>query len=308
MALIKSLIFWKTHSHAKMAPRHPAHRNNLADPASSWSIGRRHVDERPAFRNIDRTCVPGTVWGTASNRTAKSRSTPCLSLRRPAYPNIRRDVRTPSRPPPHQPQPPPSSSRQTQKKPPSLQPRHLCADFHRHRHLAARAATTARHRVVKWIMRTFRDGAEGVSLGSTVGPFHSAANAARGMQGYAPAVIEGRWNALTIFDALLDRLPPAAAATERDRWRNRIDAVTLQLALREWLAGPLNEKPALLVIDGLHDVLEFACEYRLQSASEKRMAPRACGGAQSFRRNAQRPVALAPHEPLRLQSVGKRRG
>ena len=49
-------------------------------------IGRRHVDERPAFRNIDRRCVPGTVWGTASNRTAKSRSTPCLSLRRPSLP------------------------------------------------------------------------------------------------------------------------------------------------------------------------------------------------------------------------------
>ena len=101
-----------------------------------------------------------------------------------------------------------------------------------------------------------RRGGGRVGLRLTVGPNY-AANAARGMQGYAPAVIEGRWNALTIFDALLDRLPPAAAATERDRWRNRIDAVTLQLALREWLAGPLNEKPALLVIDGLHDVLEL---------------------------------------------------
>ena len=99
-------------------------------------------------------------------------------------------------------------------------------------------AITARRPVVKWIKRTFRDGAEGVLVyGSTVGPNY-AANAVRGMQGYAPAVIEGHWNALTIFDALLDRLPPAAAAMERDEWRNGIDAVTLQLALQEWLAGP----------------------------------------------------------------------
>ena len=139
-----------------------------------------------------------------------------------------------------------------------LTPHRRCDNAEDHP-LAARAAITARRPVVKWIKRTFRDGAEGVLVyGSTVGPNY-AANAVRGMQGYAPAVIEGHWNALTIFDALLDRLPPAAAAMERDKWRNGIDAVTLQLALQEWLAGPLNEKPALLVIDGLHDVLEFAC-------------------------------------------------
>ena len=164
---------------------------------------------------------------------------------------------------------------------------HRCCDNVEDHPLAARAATTARHRVVKWIMRTFRDGAEGVLVyGSTVGPNY-AANAARGMQGYAPAVIEGRWNALTIFDALLDRLPPAAAATERDRWRNRIDAVTLQLALQEWLAGPLNEKPALLVIDGLHDVLEspasIGSRARVKSAWRPALAAalKAFGGTRS---------------------------
>jgi hypothetical protein len=84
-------------------------------------IGRRHVDERPAFHGIDRTCVPGTAWGTASSRTAKSRSTPCLSLRRPSLPQhpprrqgakTRRSINLSHAP---------SSSRQTQKKPPSSQ-------------------------------------------------------------------------------------------------------------------------------------------------------------------------------------------
>ena len=72
----------------KSAPGHDTQRTETTSPIQRRHarIGRRHVDERPAFRDIDRTCVPGTVWGTASNRTAKSRSTPCLSLKRPSLP------------------------------------------------------------------------------------------------------------------------------------------------------------------------------------------------------------------------------
>jgi hypothetical protein len=47
-------------------------------------IGRRNLDERAAFRDIDRTCVPGTVWGTAASGTCKSRSAPCLTWKRPS--------------------------------------------------------------------------------------------------------------------------------------------------------------------------------------------------------------------------------
>ena len=120
----------------KSAPGPDTQRTETTSPIQRrhGRIGRRHVDERPAFRDIDRTCVPGTVWGTASNRTAKSRSTPCLSLRRPSlpqHPPRRQDAITRRR---INLSHAPSSSRQTQKKPPSSQPRHLCADFHRHRH------------------------------------------------------------------------------------------------------------------------------------------------------------------------------
>jgi hypothetical protein len=38
------------------------------------------VDERHDCRNTDAACVPSTVWGTASNLTAKFRSAPCLPL------------------------------------------------------------------------------------------------------------------------------------------------------------------------------------------------------------------------------------
>ena len=126
----------RDHNNYKSAPGPDTQRTETTSPIQRrhGRIGRRHVDERPAFRNIDRTCVPGTVWGTASNRTAKSRSTPCLSLRRPSlpqHPPRRQDAITRHR---INLSHAPSSSRQTQKKPPSLQPRHLCADFHRHRH------------------------------------------------------------------------------------------------------------------------------------------------------------------------------
>ena len=57
--------------------------------------------------------------------------------------------------PPHQPQPRTISSRQTQKKPPSSQPRHLCADFHRHRHDPHVVGVTAAHVVLPWIHRVF---------------------------------------------------------------------------------------------------------------------------------------------------------
>ena len=72
----------------RSAPARDTQRTETTSPIQRrhGRIGRRHVDERSAFRDIDRTCVPGTVWGTASSRTAKSRSTPCLSLRRPSLP------------------------------------------------------------------------------------------------------------------------------------------------------------------------------------------------------------------------------
>ena len=38
------------------------------------------MDERHDCRNTDAACVPSTVWGTASNVTAKFRSSPCLPL------------------------------------------------------------------------------------------------------------------------------------------------------------------------------------------------------------------------------------
>ena len=38
------------------------------------------MDERHDCRNTDAACVPSTVWGTASNVTAKFRSAPCLPL------------------------------------------------------------------------------------------------------------------------------------------------------------------------------------------------------------------------------------
>jgi hypothetical protein len=88
---------------------------------------------------IDRTCVPGTVWGTASSRTGKSRSTPCLSLKRqslPQHPPLRQGATTRRR---INLSHAPSSSRQVQREPPSSQPRHLCTHFRRHRQRAVSA-------------------------------------------------------------------------------------------------------------------------------------------------------------------------
>ena len=60
-------------------------------------IGGHPVDERHDSRNTDAACVPSTVWGTASNVTAKFRSTPaCPAIQASPRPAVQRRVGTQS--------------------------------------------------------------------------------------------------------------------------------------------------------------------------------------------------------------------
>ena len=111
------------------------------------------------------------------------------------------------------------------------------------------------------MLRAFREGKTGALIYGmgALGKSSLAARVTSRMQDYKPVVIFERYDALTIFDALLDALPPALKAGEKSQWREQIgksDPAPLEYALQAWLSGPLNESPVLLVIDDLERILE----------------------------------------------------
>lgn len=70
-------------------------------------------------------------------------------------------------------------------------------------------------------------------------------------------VVYERYDAPTIFDQLLQALPGGERATWEQTWREAIRANGARLgdALEDLLQGPFDEKPILLIIDDLEQVL-----------------------------------------------------
>ena len=107
------------------------------------------------------------------------------------------------------------------------------------------------------------------------------------MPQHAPVVIFERYDALPIFDAILDGLDPEAASRNAP-WREvvKADPATLGLALESWLSGPLDEAD-LLIVDDLERILETPSQSDAPTGAWRTIARR-CGGAFGFRTRAKR--------------------
>jgi hypothetical protein len=84
-----------------------------------------------------------------------------------------------------------------------------------------------------------------------------AARIASRMTGHKSVVVFGRYDALTVFDRVVDALPAPERAGVRSAWREAVaaDVAVLAEALETLLEGPLDAQPMLL-IDDLERILE----------------------------------------------------
>ncbi len=117
-----------------------------------------------------------------------------------------------------------------------------------------------RRRAIQSVLRAFRDGQQGVLIHGmgALGKSSLAARVMNRMPQHAPVVIFERYDALTIFDALLAALDPKVQTAEKPAWREQVktDPAALGLTLQSWLEGPLDERPVLLIMDDLERILE----------------------------------------------------
>ena len=74
-----------------------------------------------------------------------------------------------------------------------------------------------------------------------------------------PVVVFERYDALAIFDKVLDALKPAERLSEEKTWREQVKSTPARLgeALESWLEGPLDTHPILLIVDDLERILEM---------------------------------------------------
>ena len=110
------------------------------------------------------------------------------------------------------------------------------------------------------VLRSFRDAQSGVLIHGmgALGKSSLAARVQSRMPHHHPVVIFERYDALTIFDQVLQALEFKTQAVEKAQWRDIVKADTTQLAqaLQSWLSDPLDAKPILLIIDDLERILE----------------------------------------------------
>ena len=118
-----------------------------------------------------------------------------------------------------------------------------------------------RRRQIQEILRAFQDRAmAGVlvyGMGN-IGKSSVAARAAHRLPKHQAVVIYDRYDGPAIFDRLLEALPGAARPAWAGQWRQSIEAdgTLLGHALEDFLAGPLANRPILLIIDDLEQILE----------------------------------------------------
>jgi tetratricopeptide (TPR) repeat protein len=119
-----------------------------------------------------------------------------------------------------------------------------------------------RRRNAQTILRTFREGNFAGVLIHGMGNLGKSSLAQRvftRMDGkYDAVVVYGRYDALTVFDRLVAALPERQREDWNGYWRERIinDNNLLGNAVEEALKGAFNDRPVLLVIDDLEQILE----------------------------------------------------
>ena len=126
--------------------------------------------------------------------------------------------------------------------------------------VATRAEFVGRRRATQAVLRAFRERASGALIHGmgALGKSSLAARVQNRMARHVPVVIFERYDALAIFDAVLEALEPKDRLNEKATWREvvKADATNLALVLEAWLKGPLNSRPMLLIIDDLEQILE----------------------------------------------------
>ena len=125
--------------------------------------------------------------------------------------------------------------------------------------VASRSAFVGRRRALQSILRAYRDGASGVLIHGmgAVGKSSAAARIANRLS-LPTCVIFEHYDGLTIFDSLVDMLPPAERQGQRATWRDTVlrDEAMLSDALEGWLQDRFDKSPILVIIDDLEQILE----------------------------------------------------
>jgi tetratricopeptide (TPR) repeat protein len=126
--------------------------------------------------------------------------------------------------------------------------------------VASRAEFVGRRREIQRVLKSFRESQRGVLIHGmgALGKSSLAARVQSRMPQHRPVVIFERYDALAIFDEVLEALAPDVRRAEKVRWREIVkgDASALADALESWLAGPLDAAPILLIVDDLERLLE----------------------------------------------------
>jgi len=126
--------------------------------------------------------------------------------------------------------------------------------------VAKRSEFVGRRRQAQAVLKAFHDGAAGVLIHGmgNLGKSSLAARIASRMTGHTTVVVFGVYDALAIFDRIVDAVPAQQRAGIRATWRDAViaDAAVLGDALEELLEGPLDQEPVLLIIDDLERILE----------------------------------------------------
>ena len=127
--------------------------------------------------------------------------------------------------------------------------------------VAAAREFVGRRRQAQAVLRAFREG-EGAGVlifgMGNLGKSSLAARIANRMPKHQAVVVYERYDALAVFDQLVAALPPGERAISKDNWRDQIadDGALLGNALEEMLTEPFDDKPILLIIDDLEQILE----------------------------------------------------
>jgi hypothetical protein len=118
-----------------------------------------------------------------------------------------------------------------------------------------------RRRQAQAVLRAFRDHRKaGVLLFGmgNLGKSSLAARIANRLPGHQTVVVYGRYDAPAVFEQLVAALPPAGRAGAERTWGPAIadSPAALGNALEAMLEGPFDDRPILLVIDDLEQVLD----------------------------------------------------
>jgi tetratricopeptide (TPR) repeat protein len=126
--------------------------------------------------------------------------------------------------------------------------------------VAKRSEFVGRRRKIQAVLQAFRNGATGVLIYgmANLGKSSLAARIASRMSGHKTVVVFREYDALTIFDRILDAIPAQQRKDIKRTWRDGVIAntETLSEALEALLEGPLDEQPILLIVDDLESILE----------------------------------------------------